>query len=237
MFPIKIKNKAEKVFKLCLKKKIKLSFAESCTGGLLSSLITSFPNSSKIFNSGFVTYSNLSKKNLLGVKTVLDIGCSIGYLTTYYALKIPESSFIGIDFSLESVKKANFMKKKLNLNNIDFIAEDMNSINYPDKYFDCIVDTQSIYYSKDYLRTFNHLRKILSDKGLLITIPGIGEKDLIKQYINQIQDAGFLIQDFKFIETINLGDTEYLPAITCSLSKSKEKINIDLIINKLFNSF
>ena len=61
MFPIKIKNKAEKVFKLCLKKKIKLSFAESCTGGLLSSLITSFPNSSKIFNSGFVTYSNLSK--------------------------------------------------------------------------------------------------------------------------------------------------------------------------------
>ena len=68
MFPIKIKNKADKVFKLCLIKKFKLSFAESCTGGLLSSLITSFPNSSKIFNSGFVTYSNLSKKNLLGVK-------------------------------------------------------------------------------------------------------------------------------------------------------------------------
>ena len=43
MFPIKIKLKAEKVFKLCLKKKIKLAFAESCTGGLLSSLITSYP--------------------------------------------------------------------------------------------------------------------------------------------------------------------------------------------------
>ena len=68
MFPIKIKKKAEKVFKLCLKKRIKLSFAESCTGGLLSSLITSFPNSSKIFVSGFVTYSNLSKQKMLGVK-------------------------------------------------------------------------------------------------------------------------------------------------------------------------
>ena len=44
MFPIKIKRKAEKVFKYCIKKKIKMSFAESCTGGLLSSLITSFPN-------------------------------------------------------------------------------------------------------------------------------------------------------------------------------------------------
>ena len=68
MFPIKIKRKAEKVFKLCLKKKIKLVFAESCTGGLLSSLITSFPNSSKIFISSFVTYSNLSKQKMLGVK-------------------------------------------------------------------------------------------------------------------------------------------------------------------------
>ena len=69
MFPIKIKGKAEKVFKLCLKKKIKLSFAESCTGGLLSSLITSFPNSSKIFISGFITYSDLSKQKMIGVKS------------------------------------------------------------------------------------------------------------------------------------------------------------------------
>jgi len=69
MFPIKIKKKAEKVFKLCLKKKIKLSFAESCTGGLLSSLITSFPNSSKIFISGFITYSDLSKQKMIGVKS------------------------------------------------------------------------------------------------------------------------------------------------------------------------
>ena len=68
MFPITIKRKAEKVFKLCLKKKIKLVFAESCTGGLLSSLITSFPNSSKIFISSFVSYSNLSKQKMLGVK-------------------------------------------------------------------------------------------------------------------------------------------------------------------------
>ena len=148
--------------------------------------------------------SNFVIENLNGFKTILDIGCSIGYLTTYYALKIPESSFIGIDFSFESVKKANNMKKKLNLNNIDFMVRDMNKINYPNKYFDCIVDTQSIYYSKDYLKTFNHLRKILSDNGILITIPGIGEK-------------------------------EYLPTITCSLKKPKENINIDHVINKLFN--
>ena len=69
MFPIKIKNKAAKVVKLCLEKKIKLAFAESCTGGMLSSLITSFPNSSKIFSCGYITYSDLSKQNIIGVKS------------------------------------------------------------------------------------------------------------------------------------------------------------------------
>ena len=69
MYPVKIQKKASLLIKKCLKKKIKLSFAESCTGGLLSSLITSFPNSSKIFISGFVAYSNLSKERMLGVKS------------------------------------------------------------------------------------------------------------------------------------------------------------------------
>ena len=68
------------------------------------------------------------------------------------------------------------MKKKLNLNNVDFIIGDMNSINYPEKYFDCILDTQSIYYSKDYSKTFNHLRKVLSDEGLLILFQGSVKK-------------------------------------------------------------
>ena len=49
------------------KKKIKISFAESCTGGLLSSSITSISGSSKIFTLGLVTYSNQSKINILKV--------------------------------------------------------------------------------------------------------------------------------------------------------------------------
>ena len=69
MYSIKIKKKASILLRNCLKKKLKLSFAESCTGGLLCSLITSYPNSSKIFTSCYVTYSNLSKKKMLGVKS------------------------------------------------------------------------------------------------------------------------------------------------------------------------
>ena len=58
---------SQKVVKLLTKKKLKISFAESCTGGLLSSSITSISSSSKVFNLGLVTYSNQSKISILKV--------------------------------------------------------------------------------------------------------------------------------------------------------------------------
>ena len=53
--------------KKLIKKKLKISFAESCTGGLLASSITSISGSSKIFNLGLVTYSNQAKIKFLKV--------------------------------------------------------------------------------------------------------------------------------------------------------------------------
>jgi len=53
--------------KLLIKKKLKLSFAESCTGGLLASSITSISGASKIFNLGLITYSNQAKIKILKV--------------------------------------------------------------------------------------------------------------------------------------------------------------------------
>ncbi len=49
------------------KKKLKISFAESCTGGMLATAITSISGASKIFNLGLITYSNDAKINILGV--------------------------------------------------------------------------------------------------------------------------------------------------------------------------
>jgi len=49
------------------KKKLKIAFAESCTGGLLSSTITSTSGASKVFNLGLVTYSNQAKIRILKV--------------------------------------------------------------------------------------------------------------------------------------------------------------------------
>ena len=54
----------------------KISFAESCTGGLLSNTIVEVSNASRVFDMGFVTYSNESKIELLGVNpdTISEFG-------------------------------------------------------------------------------------------------------------------------------------------------------------------
>ena len=68
-----MKSLTNKIVQKLIKKKLKISFAESCTGGLLSSSITSISGSSKIFNFGLITYSNKSKTNILKVpKKIID---------------------------------------------------------------------------------------------------------------------------------------------------------------------
>ena len=62
-----MKNYADKLVKTLIKKKLKISFAESCTGGMLSSIITSVSGSSKVFNLGLITYSNKAKVDILKV--------------------------------------------------------------------------------------------------------------------------------------------------------------------------
>ena len=55
------------LIRILTKKKLKISFAESCTGGLLASTVTSISGASKIFNLGLVTYSNQAKIKILKI--------------------------------------------------------------------------------------------------------------------------------------------------------------------------
>ncbi len=57
----------KKIVLLLKRKKLKIAFAESCTGGMLSSSITSVSGSSKVFTMGLVTYANQAKTSLLKI--------------------------------------------------------------------------------------------------------------------------------------------------------------------------
>ena len=62
-----MKTEAKKIYRKLLKKRMSISFAESCTGGLLASKVTSINGASKVFSLGLITYSNQSKIKVLNI--------------------------------------------------------------------------------------------------------------------------------------------------------------------------
>jgi len=96
---------SQKVVKLLSKKRLKISLAESCTGGLLSSSITSISGSSKIFTLGLVTYSNQAKINVLKVpkKIIMKHG-AVSYETCLSMVKnLSKTSKANISVSITGV--------------------------------------------------------------------------------------------------------------------------------------
>ena len=83
-----MKKYSKKIVHLLRKKRLKISFAESCTGGLLSSTITSVNGSSKVFILGLVTYSNQSKITILKVpKNIIKKNEAVSYETCLTMVK------------------------------------------------------------------------------------------------------------------------------------------------------
>ena len=93
-------NDANKLINICIKKKLRINLAESCTGGLICSKIVSVSNASKVFELGFITYSNASKIKLLGVPTnILSNHGAVSKETAYHMAK-GLSKLKNIDFSI-----------------------------------------------------------------------------------------------------------------------------------------
>jgi len=100
-----ITNLSEEIIKKCKEKNYMIATAESCTGGMVSSFLTSIPGSSEVFDRGFITYSNLSKTELLGVDSNLinKYGAVSSETAIAMALGVINNSKAGISVSITGV--------------------------------------------------------------------------------------------------------------------------------------
>ena len=96
---------SEKIVNLLKRKSLKISFAESCTGGLLSSTITSISGSSKVFTLGLVTYSNKSKIGVLKVskKTIKKYGAVSEHVCVEMLKNVSKISKTNISVSITGI--------------------------------------------------------------------------------------------------------------------------------------
>lgn len=83
-------RQAEDVLAAARAKGRKIATAESCTGGLIASVLTEIPGSSDVFERGFVTYSNTAKIDLLGVPE--DLLAAHGAVSADVALAMAEGA-------------------------------------------------------------------------------------------------------------------------------------------------
>ena len=67
MIDAALRKAAKRVLDLCRARGLRITTAESCTGGLVAAALTEIPGSSDVVESGFVTYSNEAKQKMLGV--------------------------------------------------------------------------------------------------------------------------------------------------------------------------
>ena len=109
-----MKKLSQKIVRFLSKKRLQISFVESCTGGLLSSVITSISGSSKVFTLGLVTYSNQSKTNNLKIpkKTIMKHG-AVSYETCLSMVKnLGKISKTNISVSITGIAGPNGGTKK-----------------------------------------------------------------------------------------------------------------------------
>jgi nicotinamide-nucleotide amidase len=71
MFPKSVADLAEEALEACRGSGLMLAVAESCTGGMVAACLTSLAGASAVLDRGFVTYTNLSKQELLGIPSNL----------------------------------------------------------------------------------------------------------------------------------------------------------------------
>jgi len=144
-------------------------------------------------------------------KNILDIGCNIGYLTTWYARQ-GDNFVTGVDMSEASIEEAKRKSRALNCANIRFLCGDIRKVLTSER-FDAVVDTQTIYTIPKKKQTLAHLYSLLQDNGMLVTIPPVRTVEKLSAYLELLSQAGFRVRSINFIVFSALGAADFHPVI------------------------
>jgi len=100
-------------------------------------------------------------------KTVLDAGCGTGIFSIIFA-RNGARKVIGIDISPGSLKTAQGLKDKFNLNNAEFQEQDMLGLPYPDGFFDIVWAWGTVHHTTDPFQAVSELTRVLRKGGSLL---------------------------------------------------------------------
>jgi len=144
---------------------------------------------------------------------ILDLGCAIGHLTTFYALRSDQRQVVGCDFSSKTIERAKKEAKERNAGNVTFVLADISK-ELPRGKFDGIVSTQVIATMKNRRETLGKVAGALAPNGFLISTEVLGTADEAAAYVREAADCGLGLAAFAFIYYSDLGECGAYPVLS-----------------------
>jgi SAM-dependent methyltransferase len=103
---------------------------------------------------------------------ILEAGCGVGAQTKIIASKNPDSNFISIDISQDSICKAKEMIKSLDINNVEFRQADLYKMPFEEGTFDNVIICFVLEHLRNPIEALKELKRILKEDGTMIAIEG-----------------------------------------------------------------
>jgi SAM-dependent methyltransferase len=103
---------------------------------------------------------------------VLEAGCGVGAQTKIISAKNPDSSFISIDLSEDSICEAKEMIKSLDVKNVEFRQADIYSLPFNDCTFDSVIVCFVLEHLHNPIEALKELNRVLKKEGTMIVIEG-----------------------------------------------------------------
>lgn len=103
---------------------------------------------------------------------VLEAGCGIGAQTKIIATKNPETNFISIDISENSLKEAAETIKSLNINNVEFKQANIYNLPFADETFDSVIICFVLEHLHNPVKALGELKRVLKKEGTIVAIEG-----------------------------------------------------------------
>lgn len=146
--------------------------------------------------------------NLKGDENILDVATGTGHTALELARHVPHGQVRGIDFSQAMLVQAEEKREKLGIDNVKFIEMDMQSIQFPDNYFDLAVCSFGIFFVKDMVGQLGHMANKVKPRGKIVTTSFYQNllSPQVDLFLNRIEQYGVAI-----------------PAMTWKRTNTKEK--------------
>lgn len=103
---------------------------------------------------------------------VLEAGCGVGAQTKIIAKKNPETHFISVDISEESVREAERMIKSIGINNVEFKQADIYTLPFEDDTFDSVIVCFVLEHLRNPIQALNELKRVTKKGGTMVAIEG-----------------------------------------------------------------